>query len=83
MDIWYFNAYGERTYDPDLVVFIAVPCQCSPPIYLQTAVEDVVNTNPVIFTRPWNKNMAAPTIDGSFDPPGCPCHFSIEDGRYK
>ena len=77
----FYDANRQRTSDPDAVAFIAVRCACQPYHYLLTAIAD--HRDDIAMVRAWNKNMAAPTIDGSFDPPGCPCHFSIEDGRYK
>ena len=81
VDIRYYDATRLPTKNPDAVVFIAVQCQCQPYQYLWTRVAEYPND--IAMIRTWNKNMSAPTIDGSFLSQNCPCHFSIEDGQYK
>ena len=80
-DFYFYDANRQRTSDPDAVAFIAVRCMCQPCQYLLTAIADL--RCDVAMVRTWNKNMATPTIEGSFDSSNCPCHFSIEDGKYK
>ena len=78
---YFYTAARVRTDNPAEVAFIAVRCQCSPAIYLLTGVNGYESH--IAFTREWDGNMDRPTIDGSFNSPCCPCHFSIENGYYK
>ena len=80
VDIRYYDATRQPTRNPDAVAFIAVRCQCQPYHYLLTRIGEYPND--IAMIRTWNKNMDAPTIDGSFDAANCPCHFTIEDGQY-
>ena len=83
MDIRYYDANKRRTDDPGAVAYIILPCQCAGlnKQYVRTAIAPVKDK--ISHTRSWNKNMDSPTIDGSFDVHGCPCHFFIKDGHYK
>ena len=80
VDIHYYDAKRRKTNDPHAVKGIAVRCQCDPPQYLWTWVAE--HRDDLAMIRTWNKDMSAPTIDGSLDSTNCPCHFKIEDGQY-
>ena len=80
MTFYFYDINRRKTDNPERVAYIAVPCKCQRG-YLLTLIG--IAKNPETRVRSWNKDMDAPTIDGSFDPQDCSCHFSIEDGRYK